>query len=322
MSSILLTGGAGFIGSHLAERLIDRGDRVVCLDNLDDFYDPRLKKENLSASLGRPAFAFVEGDIRDDARLDEVLASERFDAVVHLAARAGVRPSILDPVLYTDVNLNGTSRLLEACRRHGVTRFVFGSSSSVYGNSNRVPFSEDQPVARPVSPYAATKAAGELLCHAYHVIHGFDVTCLRFFTVYGPRQRPEMAIHKFGRMMLEGRALPRFGDGTSERDYTYVSDIIDGVVKALDRIGGFHIYNLGESRRITLAMLIQLLERELGIPARIEPLADQPGDVRTTWADITRARSELGYDPSVPIEEGIRRFAAWLKGRGGAGEAA
>ncbi len=322
MSSILLTGGAGFIGSHLAERLIDRGDRVVCLDNLDGFYDPRLKRENLSISLRRASFAFVEGDIRDDAILEEVLASERFDAVVHLAARAGVRPSIVDPILYTDVNLNGTSRLLEACRRHGVTRFVFGSSSSVYGNSNRVPFSEDQPVAQPVSPYAATKAAGELLCHACHVIHGFDVTCLRFFTVYGPRQRPEMAIHKFGRMILEGRALPRFGDGTSERDYTYVSDIIDGVVKALDRMGGFRIYNLGESRRITLAMLIQLLERELGVPARVEPLADQPGDVHTTWADITRARSELGYDPQVPIEEGIRRFAAWLKGRGGAGEAA
>jgi UDP-glucuronate 4-epimerase len=315
MSKIFLTGGAGFIGSHLADRLLARGDRVVVLDCLDPFYDPRIKRENISSATANPSFRFVQGDIRDTVALDSLLSSERFDAVIHLAARAGVRPSIAEPALYADVNLNGTARLLEACRRHGVTRFVFGSSSSVYGNSNKVPFSEDDPVDRPVSPYAATKAAGELLCHTYHHLHGFDVTCLRFFTVYGPRQRPEMAIHRFAAKILDGELLTRFGDGSSERDYTYVDDIIDGVLKALGRMGGYHIYNLGESQRISLASLIRCLEAEIGISAKVEEIPDQPGDVRTTWADISRSRRELDYDPRVPIQEGIRRFVSWLRER-------
>jgi len=322
--TILITGGAGFIGSHLGERLLKRGDRIVAFDNFDPFYDPSIKRDNVVSAGANPAYRLVEGDIRDGKAVDALFASEKFDVVVHLAARAGVRPSIAEPVLYSDVNLTGTSVLLEACRKHGPKKFVFGSSSSVYGNTNKVPFSEDDPVTHPVSPYAATKAAGELLAYAHHHIHGLDVTCLRFFTVYGPRQRPEMAIHKFAREILDGRPLPRFGDGSSERDYTYVDDIIDGVVRAIDRVSGYRIYNLGESRRVPLATLIAILEKELGIPAKIQSMPDQPGDVRTTWADVTRARAELGYDPQVPIEEGIRRFVAWLKGRrpgAGAGKA-
>lgn len=315
MAKILVTGGAGFIGSHLCERLLARGDRVVAYDSLDPFYDPATKRENLSEAGRQAGFRFVEGDIRDAAALERLLAEERPDAVVHLAARAGVRPSIAEPVLYADVNLNGTSILLEVCRRHGMKRFIFGSSSSVYGNANKVPFAEEDPVARPVSPYAATKAAGELLCHAYHHVHGFDITCLRFFTVYGPRQRPEMAIYKFARLILEGSPLSRFGDGSSERDYTYVDDIIDGVERALDRMDGYRVYNLGESRRVSLASLIALLEAEIGAKAAVHEMPDQPGDVRTTWADISRARADLGYDPKIGIEEGIRRFVAWLRPR-------
>jgi UDP-glucuronate 4-epimerase len=320
MGAILVTGGAGFIGSHLVERLLGRGDRVVALDNFDTFYDPAIKRRNIAAALQRHAdrFTLVEGDLRDAAALDAVFTSHPIDAVVHLAARAGVRPSIEDPLLYDEVNVRGTGLVLEACRRHGTRRVVFGSSSSVYGNSTDVPFSEDARVDRPVSPYAATKAANELQCHAYHHLFGLDVFCLRFFTVYGPRQRPEMAIHKFARLMLDGRPLPRFGDGRTERDYTYIDDILDGVVKALDRVKGYGIYNLGESKRVSLSGLIGLLESNLGVKARVEALPEQPGDVKMTCADITRARRDLGYDPQVPIEEGIRRFAAWIKGGSGA----
>jgi len=318
VASILVTGGAGFIGSHLCESLLGRGDRVVAFDNFDPYYDPSIKRENVAAALKNPAFRLVTGDIRDAGAVEPLFRDGKFDAVVHLAARAGVRPSIAQPVLYSDVNLTGTSVLLEACRRHGPKRFVFGSSSSVYGNTNKVPFSETDPVTHPVSPYAATKAGGELLCYAHHHIHGLEITCLRFFTVYGPRQRPEMAIHKLARQILDGQAFPRFGDGSSQRDYTYIDDIIDGVLRAMDRIGGFRIYNLGESRRVSLGELIALLEREIGVPAKIEAMPDQPGDVRTTWADVSRARADLGYDPKVPIEEGIRRFVAWLLARRGA----
>ena len=319
MGTILVTGGAGFIGSHLVERLAARGDAVVVLDSFDTYYDPAIKRRNLRAALeGTPgphggSVTLVEGDIRDTAALDRLFGQRPIDAVVHLAARAGVRPSIEAPLLYEDVNVKGTVNLLDACRRHRTHRFVFGSSSSVYGDSTRVPFSEDAPVERPVSPYAATKVAGELLCHTYHHLFGMDITCLRFFTVYGPRQRPEMAIHKFARLILQGQPLPRFGDGRTERDYTYIDDILDGVVKALDRASGYEVFNLGESRRVSLSFLIGLLEKEIGLPARVETLPDQPGDVKITCADITRARQRLGYDPRVPIEEGIRRFVSWLK---------
>ena len=315
MRTILVTGGAGFIGSHLVERLLGRGDKVVVLDNFDTFYDPRIKRRNLARPLQThpDRLALIEGDIRDPQGMDRAFGSHRPDAVVHLAARAGVRPSIEDPLLYDDVNVRGTGLLLEACRRHGVKKLVFGSSSSVYGNSVDVPFSESARIDRPVSPYAATKAANELQCFTYHHLFGLNVFCMRFFTVYGPRQRPEMAIHKVARLMLEGKPLPRFGDGRTERDYTYIEDILDGLEKALDRVEGFGIYNLGESKRVSLSYLIELLEKNLGVRAKVDALPEQPGDVKMTCADITRARRDLGYDPKVPIEEGIRRFAAWLR---------
>ena len=300
MKRVLVTGGAGFIGSHLVERLLERGDQVTVLDNFDTYYDPAIKRRNIGASARQQdRCRIVEGDIRDAAALDSLFSGEAPDVVVHLAARAGVRPSIEDPILYEEVNVRGTANLLEACRKHGVKRFVFGSSSSVYGDSTAVPFSEDARVDRPVSPYAATKVAGELQCYTYHHLFGLDAFCLRFFTVYGPRQRPEMAIHKFTRR--------------TERDYTYIDDILDGVLNAIDRVSGYGIFNLGESKRISLSSLIALIERELGIEAVVEALPDQPGDVKMTCADITRARTRLGYDPRVPIEEGIRRFVAWMR---------
>ncbi len=319
MRTILVTGGAGFIGSHLVARLVASGDAVVVLDNFDTFYDPAIKRRNLS-TMGSAGdrFTLLEGDIRDNGVLDRCFADRSIDLVVHLAARAGVRPSIEQPVLYQDVNVTGTSNLLEACRRHGVRRVVFGSSSSVYGNTDEVPFREDARIDRPVSPYAATKAANELQCYTYHHLFGMHIFCLRFFTVYGPRQRPEMAIHKFARRILKGEPIQRFGDGRTERDYTYIDDILDGLTKAIDRVEGYGIYNLGESRRVPLARLIEILEAECGRRAIIEPSPEQPGDVRMTCADITRARRDLGYDPRVPIEEGIRRFVAWLRqGEGG-----
>ena len=319
MGTILVTGGAGFIGSHLVARLLDRGDSVVVLDNFDGYYDPAIKRRNLSHALTGPRSAncsLVEGDIRDRPALESLFSGRRFDVVVHLAARAGVRPSIEDPLLYEDVNVKGTANLLEACRKHAVNRFIFGSSSSVYGDSTDVPFSEDAKVDRPVSPYAATKVAGELLGYTYHHLFGLDVFCLRFFTVYGPRQRPEMAIHKFTRLILDGKTLPRFGDGRTERDYTYIDDILDGLVKSIDKVKGYDIFNLGESRRVSLSRLIEVIEHETGAKARVESLPDQPGDVRMTCADIGKARRLLGYDPRVPIEEGVRRFVTWLRSEG------
>ena len=316
MGAILVTGGAGFIGSHLVGRLLERGDSVVVLDNFDTYYDPAVKRRNLAPVLNGPhagRCVVVEGDIRDRSALETLFGARRIDAVVHLAARAGVRPSIEDPLLYEDVNVKGTGNLLEACRKHSVKRFVFGSSSSVYGDSTDVPFSETAKVDRPVSPYAATKVAGELLGYTYHHLFGINVFCMRFFTVYGPRQRPEMAIHKFTRLILEGRTLPRFGDGRTERDYTYIDDIMDGLVKALDKVDGYEIFNLGESRRVSLSRLIEVIEHEAGAKAKIERLPDQPGDVRMTCADIGKARRLLGYDPRVPIEEGVRRFVSWLR---------
>jgi len=318
MRKILVTGGAGFIGSHLAERLLASGDAVVVLDSFDSYYDPSIKRRNISRALadGGERYALVEGDIRDNRILDGLFSAHRIDVVVHLAARAGVRPSIEHPVLYQDVNVTGTSNVLEACRRNGVNRLIFGSSSSVYGNTDRSPFSEDARIDRPVSPYAATKAANELQCYTYHHLFDMNIFCLRFFTVYGPRQRPEMAIHKFARLILEGTPLPRFGDGRTERDYTYIDDILDGITRAIDRVRGYGIYNLGESRRVPLTRLIEILEEECGRKAKIEERPEQPGDVRMTCADITRARADLGYDPQVPIEEGIRRFVAWLRSEG------
>jgi UDP-glucuronate 4-epimerase len=311
--TILLTGGAGFIGSHLAERLLADGRRVIVLDNFDSYYAPEIKRRNVAGAASHDAYRLVEGDIRDEEAVESIFASEKPDAVIHLAARAGVRPSIADPVLYSSVNLDGTTRLLEACRRHGVTKFIFGSSSSVYGNNDKVPFAEEDPVDHPISPYAATKKAGEVLCHAFHHLFGIRVACLRFFTVYGPRQRPEMAIHKFTRLMAQGGEVQQYGDGESARDYTYVDDIVDGVVRATDRCESYHIWNLGGSNTITLAGLLAKIAAALGVEPRIRQLPDQPGDVQRTWADIGRAGRELDWAPQTGIDDGLSRFIDWFQ---------
>jgi len=309
---VLVTGGAGFIGSHLCERLQKEGWEVTCLDNFDDFYPPVLKRENLKALLSSDRFRLIEGDIRDEPFLERIFKEGEFDLVVHLAARAGVRPSIRQPLLYEEVNVRGTLNLLEACRRHGVRKFIFASSSSVYGKNPKVPFAEDDPLTSIISPYAATKRAGEILCYTYHHLYGLDVFCLRFFTVYGPRQRPEMAIHKFTRLIHEGRAVPVYGDGSSRRDYTYIDDCIDGVMRAIERVRGYEVVNIGEARTVPLMELVRLIERALGKEAFVEHLPPQPGDVPITYADVTKARKLLGYEPHTPIEEGIRRFVQWF----------
>ena len=314
MPSILVTGGAGFIGSHVVEALLKEGRDVVVLDNFDDFYLPEVKRRNLHPLVGRPGFALVEGDIRDAVQVENVFAAHPINVVVHLAARAGVRPSIQQPALYCDVNLTGTAVLLEACRRHGISKFIFGSSSSVYGNNAKLPFSEKDDVDRPISPYAATKRAGELLCAAYHELYTLNVFALRLFTVYGPRQRPEMAIHKFTRLIDRGLPVPRFGDGSSRRDYTYITDIINGLMRAIERVQGFEIINLGGSQTTRLADLIDLLEKNLGQQAVIEEEPGQPGDVVATYADVDKARRLLEYEPQVTLEEGIGRFVEWYKG--------
>jgi UDP-glucuronate 4-epimerase len=317
MKNVLVTGGAGFIGSHLVARLLAEGGwRVTVVDDFNDFYDPALKRRNVSAHLGRAEFALFEADIRDRAALDQVFKATKFDCIVHLAARAGVRPSLLEPVLYTETNIGGTVNLLELARAGGVRQFVFGSSSSVYGENEKVPFAEDDPIFKPISPYAATKAAGELLCHTYSHLWGLRCVALRFFTVYGARQRPDLAIHKFARLISEGRPIPVYGDGTTRRDYTYVDDIVAGVRAAMDYEGSdYEVINLGGSRTVELSELIALLEGELGQRAVIDRRPPQPGDVPRTFADVTKARRLLGYDPQTPIEEGIRRFVEWYKGR-------
>lgn len=310
---ILLTGGAGFIGSHFTQRVLDEGYSVDALDNFNTYYDPALKRANVRSFLDHSNYRLVEGDITDWPLVQALFAGQQYDCVVHLAARAGVRPSIREPLLYEQVNVQGTLNLLEACRQYDVEKMVFASSSSVYGKNNKVPFSESDPVDHPISPYAATKKAGELMAYTYHHLFGMSVSCMRFFTVYGPRQRPDMAIHKFSRLIAEGKAVPIFGDGSSRRDYTYIDDIIQGLYAATLRCQGYHIYNLGESATIALLQLIQLLEQGLGKKAQLEFHPDQPGDVPVTYADITRAREELGYQPSTSIETGIRSFTEWFK---------
>ncbi len=314
---VLITGGAGFIGSHTARRLVARGDRVTVLDDFNDFYDPALKRANARALLATGGVDLVEGDIRDAALVDRLFATGRFDAVIHLAARAGVRPSLQEPILYEDVNCIGTLRLLEAARRHGPENFVFASSSSVYGINEKIPFAESDPVELPISPYATTKRAGELLCFNYSHLYGLKTSCLRFFTVYGPSQRPEMAIAKFTDLLARGESLPLFGTGQTRRDYTFIDDIVDGVVAALDLAPRFEIFNLGGSQTTRLSDLVHWIAEELGVEPKVEMLPEQPGDVPITFADVTKAGELLGYAPKVPIREGLARYVAWYRGRAG-----
>lgn len=341
----LVTGGAGFIGSHLCERLLEAGHRVICLDNFNDFYDPSLKRRNISNCLESDRFSLVPGDILNVELLDIIFSEQTLsesnetlvrpeslldsspglaevdvgvpgfvpDTVVHLAAMAGVRPSLVSPTKYVDVDVKGTVNLLEEAREHGVDKFVFGSSSSVYGINEQIPFSEDHVTDLQVSPYAAAKKSAEQYCKTYH--HLFQIPCalLRFFTVYGPRQRPEMAIQKFTRLMAGGNPVPMYGDGTSARDYTYVDDVVNGIVAALEVDLDFEIYNLGNSETVELRRLIQLIGEALGVDPSIDRQPEQPGDVPITFADISKARRELGYNPEVSIEEGIQRFVDWYR---------
>ncbi|MDQ2856728.1 MAG: GDP-mannose 4,6-dehydratase [Acidobacteriota bacterium] len=315
MKGILITGGAGFIGSHLVDRLLVEGSwSITVVDDFNNFYDPEIKRENVRAHLRNSAYELREVDIRDRLALKEVGEGKRFDCIVHLAARAGVRPSLTQPLLYSETNINGTLNLLEFAREHNVKQFVFGSSSSVYGENTKVPFSEDDPIFHPISPYAATKAAGELLCHTYSHLYAMRCICLRFFTVYGARQRPDLAIHKFARLLSEGNPIPVFGDGTTRRDYTYIDDIIAGVRAAIDYTeSNYEVINLGESRTVALRELISLLENELDRHAVIDWQPLQPGDVPQTFADITKAKRLLSYNPQTQIEEGIHRFVDWFQ---------
>jgi len=310
--SILVTGGAGFIGSSLIDKLIKKDEKVICLDNFNDYYSPEIKKENISSYLDKKNFKLVVGDILDKELLKRVFKKEEVKIVVHLAARAGVRPSLLNPHLYEEVNVGGTLNLLELSRDN-IENFVFASSSSVYGVNSKIPFSEDDPIEKPVSPYAATKRAAELLCYTYHHLYNIPLVCLRFFTAYGPRQRPDMAIHKFTKLIDEGKKITMFGSGSSRRDYTYISDIIEGVISSLHKEFSFEVINLGNSRTVELRHLISLIEKGLRKKAKVKQLPDQLGDVPITYAKIDKAKRLLGYKPKVKIEEGIERFVLWYK---------
>lgn len=310
---ILVTGGAGFIGSHVTDRLLNRGDEVVVIDNLNDYYDPCIKESNLKEALRSPDMTFVKGDILDESLLKQIFSEHTFDVIVHLAARAGVRPSLEQPILYEQVNCRGTLNMLECAKSNGIKRFVFASSSSVYGNVKEIPFREDARIDKPISPYAATKAAGELYCHSYHHLYGISVNALRFFTVYGPRGRPDMAIYKFTSLIDQGKPIPFYGDGSTKRDYTFYTDIVDGIVASIDRDLGFEIINLGESRTTTLSDLVRIIEEKLGKKAKLEKQPMQPGDVIMTCADVSKARRMLDYKPTTTVEEGVTRFMEWYK---------
>ena len=309
---VLLTGIAGFIGSHVAERLMGREDEVVGLDNFDPFYDRAIKERNF-APLKSKGCQLIEGDVLDRPLLDRVLSEGAFDCVIHLAALAGVRPSIQSPWRYQKVNVEGSCHLAQAMVEHGPKRLVFASSSSVYGDNSEVPFSEDHRVDLPASPYASSKRAGELLLRTFHQIHGLESACLRFFTVYGPRQRPEMAIHKFCRLVESGKPITMFGDGSTSRDYTYIDDIVTGVVGAVDHCRGHRIYNLGNTHPCRLDELIQAIGKAVGKEPRIEQAPLQAGDVMRTWADVSQARRDLGYEPKILLEEGLSRFVDWMR---------
>jgi UDP-glucuronate 4-epimerase len=318
MKNIIVTGGAGFIGSHLVDYLLAENSwHVTVIDDFNDFYSPEIKRQNISAHLENPNFTLFEADIRDAESLRTIFENRKSDCIVHLAARAGVRPSLSEPKLYAETNINGTLNLLELAREFGVKQFVFASSSSVYGMNAKIPFSEEDKVSNPISPYAATKAAGELLCHTFSHLYNIRTICLRFFTVYGARQRPDLAIHYFSKLITEGKPIPVFGDGKTRRDYTYIDDIIQGVRAAIDFDQSKHeIFNLGESETTELSTLISLLEKSLEKTALIDRKPTQPGDVPLTFSDISKATKMLNYNPETKIEDGIRKFVDWFNGIG------
>ncbi len=311
--TIVVTGIAGFIGSHLGEKLISQGCDVIGLDNFDPFYSREIKERNLEKISNSNHFSFFEADIRDIQLLSDIFKNNKVDAVVHLAAKAGVRPSLLFPQEYFDVNVLGTLNILEVMRSYEVKKMIFASSSSVYGNNKKVPFSETDNVDYPISPYAASKKSGELLCHTYHHLYGFHIFCLRFFTVYGPRQRPDLAVHKFTKALFEDTYIPFYGDGLTKRDYTHINDIIQGITESLDRLEGFDVFNLGESKTISLIDLINLLERYTNRKAKLNYLPIQSGDVKQTYADISKAHDLLTYTPEISMEEGLQDFIIWYK---------
>jgi len=312
METILVTGGAGFIGSHVCDALLEKGDRVICIDNMDNYYPTEIKEKNIRDCLKNELFEFHKADIRDN-NLDKVFKEHNISSIIHLAAKAGVRPSIKEPALCESVNVQGTINLLNLCKEFKVNKFIFGSSSSVYGVNKKIPFSEDDETDNIISPYAATKKSGETFCKLYHNLYDINVTCLRFFTVYGPRGRPDMAVYKFTKLIDEGTELPVYGNLSTKRDYTFISDIVDGILSALNKEFKFEIINLGNSETIELKQLIAIIEKALGKQAKIKNMPEQQGDVPITFADISKAKKLLNYEPKVKIEEGIKRFIDWYK---------
>ena len=311
--NILVTGGAGFIGSHLCERLISLGSKVICIDNFDNFYDPLVKENNISEIAASKYFKLYRSDITDLRQIEKIFSETSIDMVIHLAARAGVRPSIQNPLLYERVNILGTMNLLECCKKYNIPKFIFASSSSVYGGNKKLPFSEEDNVDHPISPYAATKKACELICYTYYDLYNIAIYCFRFFTVYGPRQRPEMAIHKFTRFILSGEEIEIYGDGSSSRDYTFIDDVISGIVNSLDRLKGFEVINLGNSKTVKLIDLVKMIEDLTEKKARLRFMGSQPGDVFATYADIGKAEKMLKYFPETNIKEGLKKFIKWYK---------
>lgn len=323
MRTILVTGGAGFIGSHLSERLLKEGNKVIVIDNFNDYYDPKIKRNNVEEvkqtcmknNINLENYKVCEGDIRDIKFLEEIFCENKIDSIMHLAAMAGVRPSIQNPALYYDVNITGTVNLLDKCREYSIKQFVFASSSSVYGNNEKVPFAEMDRVDNPISPYAATKKSGELLCHTYHHLFDMNIACLRFFTVYGPRQRPDLAINKFTSLILEDKEIPFYGDGTTSRDYTFVEDIVTGIVSSINYVNRddkiFEIFNIGGDKTVSLMEMVETIEEVLGKKAKLNRLPMQPGDVNRTCADITHSKEIIGYNPQTTFKEGIKKFIKW-----------